>query len=326
MLCALSDMLMLTCWCCFKLVDIGQIQMCNHHMHCGKQVLEDPSEAAREAAATAAFDQLWSEEQQAADRAAAKKAKKLKQKAKKQHDKSLQVFDSPSQGSGGFEAVSVVPSIRPQARANEIKSHANGDAPSSSSSGCMPVARQLFMSDDVATSSSNSTNDFAQQPLQQGSNHSYTESAFTRLSLAEPQSNSQPPSQEIQANPLSSPRRPDGNPIHLLPELSPQTRANKPGTAEQQTGQTATSPDLDSGHHGDSPALVAGQAADAEAADAEAAFLHTLFCCPITKVVWLCPPTSPALRVPMHQQGNTFTVSVRQGAKLQMQCLCWQHI
>ena len=57
--------------------------MWSHHVRCGEQVLNEPSKAAREAAATAAFDQLWSEEQQAADRAASKKAKKLKQKAKK---------------------------------------------------------------------------------------------------------------------------------------------------------------------------------------------------------------------------------------------------
>ena len=245
--------------------------MGNHPIRCGKQVPTDYGKA--EAAATAAFEQLWSEEQQAADRAAAKKAKKLKQKAKKQQDKSLQVFDSPSQGSGGFQAVSDASSTHPEACARELEPHANGDEPSSSSSGCMPVARQLFMSDDIASPSSNSTNDFAQHSSQQGNNRSYTEAAFTQLSQ-------------------------EGHPVCLPPELSSQTRASSPGTAEQQTGQSATSSDLDSAQYGDSPALTAGQAADAEAANAEADFLHSLFCCPITKVTWLCSLTSPVLQRP----------------------------
>ena len=277
--------------------------MCSHHLYCGEQVLDDPSKTAREAAATAAFDQLWSEEHQAADRAAAKKAKKLKQKAKKQQDKSLQVFDSPSQGSGGLKAVSDVSSTRPEACVTKLESHANGDEPPSSSSGRMPVARPLFMSNDTASTSSNSTSDFAQGLSQQGSHHSYTEAAFTQLSLAEPQVNPQPLSQEPQTNPQMPSQLPEGNPACLLPELSCQNRANCSGTAEQQTEQTATPPDLDLRHGKDSPALATGQAAnakavDAEAADAEAAFLHTLFCCPITKVAWLRSLTSPVVQRP----------------------------
>ena len=298
---------------------------------CGKQVPNHPSKA--EAAATAAFDQLWSEEQQAADRAAAKKAKKLKQKAKKQQDKSLQVLDSPSQGSGGFQAVSVVSTTHPEAFTTEIELHANEVEPSPSSSECMPVARQLFMSDDIASPSSNNTSYFAQQSSQQGSNHSHTEAAFTQLSLADLQTDSQPPSQELQGNPRSSMQRLEGDPGCLLPELSFQNRASSPGTAEQQSGQTAASPDLDSGHGRDSPALIAGQAAhteaanaeaaDAEAADAEAAFLHTLFCCPITKVPWLCSPTSPVLQ---RQQGNLSCSKCASGCQVADALLVLVHI
>ena len=233
----------------------------------------------------------------------------------------MQVFDSPSQGSGGFQAVS---GVHQEAHTTEIKSHPNGDALSCSSSGCMPVARQLFMSGDVASPSSNSSNHFPEESSQQGSNHSYPEAAFTQLSSADPRANSQPPSQEPQANPQSSPHRfPEGNLVHQLPELSRQTRASSPGTAEQQTGQTASSPDLDSGRHGDSPDLAAGQTANAEAADAEADFLHTLFCCPITKVAWLCSSTYPVLqRVNVSTRQHFCFLSVHQDAKLQMQCQC----
>jgi len=56
-----------------------------------------------EASALTAFNELWNYEQQAADRAAAKKAKKLKQKVKKQQAQSSLAF-SPSLGDSPSDA------------------------------------------------------------------------------------------------------------------------------------------------------------------------------------------------------------------------------
>ena len=261
------------------------------------QVLDDSDKT--EAAATAAFDQLWKEEEQAADRATAKKAKKQRQKARKQQNQSVQLFDSPSKELS-MRALQVLGDISTEIQAGgtyvaDLSS--DGNEPSCSSGGPMPVACQLFKAEDLPSPARSNARSLVQQSSQVGSGVSRLEADLAQLSLADLQS-PEPSYEDPCSSTLSSPLPPDGSTIQPIPDLSSPEGSSRSKVAEQHPERTEAKdnlafepngnrPDLAANHVADAEALDA-RAADAGAADAEADFLHTLFSCPITKVA--CAP------------------------------------
>jgi len=230
-------------------------------------VLNQPDKT--EASALTAFNELWNDEQQAADRAAAKKAKKLKQKVKKQQAQSALV-PSPSLGDSPSDADPSSNGQHPCQIGQEPS--AVGQAASTSGQESHPseqatsVERQLFRSADKAT------------PAENRPSH-----AFSSFQLPNDRSLVQADSdQHASAAPQSTP------PLATMSEARSQIEVDisvsfnaltindsSPETAERQAG-----------HGGTGPAAAPGQDAVDHDADKDANFLHTLFCCPITKV-WI---------------------------------------
>ena len=242
-----------------------------------------------EAAATAAFDQLWKEEEQAANRATAKKAKKQRQKARKQQNQSLQLFDSPSKdlSTRASQVLDDASTVSQAGVMVEADLSSDGNEPSCSSSSPMPVARQLFKAEDAASPVRSNPHSFLQQSFQVGSGVSGLQADLAQLSLASAYPQSPEPSyEEPCSSTLSSPLPPEGSTIQPIPELSRSEESSRPEVAEQHPERSEAEINLAFEPDGNSPALTAGQAADAEAADDDADFLHTLFSCPITNVGW----------------------------------------
>ena len=176
----------------------------------------------------------------------------------------------------------------------------------------MPVARQLFKAEDPTCPVCSNPHSFLQQSLQLGSGVSRLEEDLAQLSLADPQSpepsNRDPRSSTLSSLP-SSPRSLEGNFIEPVSDLSSPEGSSPSEVAEQPPERTEAKDSLAFEPNGNSPALTAGQAANAEAPDAkvadaeatddEADFLHTLFSCPITKVgCALCLPLLIQLAMP----------------------------
>ena len=119
-----------------------------------------------EASALTAFNELWNDEQQAADRAAAKKAKKLKQTVKKQQAQSSLALspslgDSPSDGGPSQNGQEPCQKGQEPSQIGQEPSSV-GQEPSTSGQECYPfnneatsVAHQLFRSEDEASTAKN---------------------------------------------------------------------------------------------------------------------------------------------------------------------------
>lgn len=313
-----------------------------------------------EAAATA-FDHLWKEEEQAAGRATAKKAKKQRQKARKQQNQSLQLFDSPSRDLS-TRALQVLSETSTEIQAGGMYGadlSSGGNEPSCSSSSPIPVACQLFKAEDIASPIGSNPHSSVQQSSQLGSGVSRLEADLAQLSLADPQSpkpsNRDPCSSTLSSRlpsgggPQKSPEGSskesrEGSPVHQVPDLSSPEGSSRTKVAEQHPTQTEAKDSLAFEPNGNSPDLAAGQTADAEAADTEAAdaeavdaeadFLHTLFSCPITKVgcapcLFLCMQswTGYAQVHTSARRHQDRLILVTVGAcgsfKRQLQCMCW---
>ncbi len=230
-----------------------------------------------EASALTAFNELWNNEQQAADRAAAKKAKKLKQKVKKQQAQSSlasspSLVDSPSDrnpsqtGQEPSQIGQEPSSVGQAAFTSGQESYFVEQATS--------VAQQLFRSEDEAA------------PAKSGLSQAFS-STFQLAgegSLVQADSD-----QHASAAPLSSPPLATTSPVRPLSEAiseaRPQTGVDVSVyfdalTVNNSSQETA---ERQAGHGGIGPTVASGQDAENDA-DKDAKFLHTLFCCPITKV------------------------------------------
>ena len=250
-----------------------------------------------EAAATAAFDQLWKEEEQAVNRATAKKAKKQRQKARKQQNQSLQLFSSPTKdlSTTAFQGLDDTSLVFQAGSMYGADLSSDNNEPSCSNSGPMPVARQLFRAYDIPYPARSNPHFFVQQSSQLGSGVSHSEASFAQRSMADPLSpepSSRNPYSSTLSNPLSPEGSlegsPEGSAIQPIRDLSRPQRSSRSQVAKQHPEQTEAEANLAFEPSRASPDLAVGQAADAEAPDAEADFLHTLFSCPITKVA--CTP------------------------------------
>ena len=222
-----------------------------------------------EASALTAFNELWNNEQQAADRAAAKKAKKLKQKVKKQQAQSSLPL-SPSLGDS--------PSDRDTSQTGQEPSQIDQE-PSSVGQAAFTSGQESYFVEQ-ATSVERQLFRFADKATPAGNRPSH---AFSSSQLPNYRSLVQADSdQHASAAPQSTP------PLATTSEARSQTEVDvsvsfdalsindsSPETAERQAG-----------HGGTGPAAAPGQDAVDHDADKDANFLHTLFCCPITKV-WI---------------------------------------
>ncbi len=241
-----------------------------------------------EALALTAFNELWIDEQQAADRAAAKKAKKLKQKVKKQQAQSALAL-SPSLGDSPSDAspsqTGQEPCLKGQAPSQIGQEPSSaGQGPSTSSQESYPsgheatsVERQLFRSETESTPAENmpfSVDDLVSQLTGKGS----LEQADTdQHASAAPHST--PPSATI------TPVRP---PSETMSEARSQSGVDMSDSFDALTFHDS-SPEMgkrQAGHGGTGPAVAPRQDAGNHTTDKDAKFLHTLFCCPITRV-WM---------------------------------------
>ncbi len=249
-------------------------------------MLDQPDKT--EASALTAFNELWSEEQQAADRAAAKKAKKLKQKVKKQQAQSV-LPPSPSLGDSPSDADpsqnGQEPCQKGQGPSQIDQEPASvGQEPSTSGQESYPsenestsVAHQLFRSEDEASTAKNKPSHVRSSASQLPGDRSSVQADSDQHSSAAPRST--PPLA------TTSPVRPLSE---IMSEARSQIGANVSDsfdalTVNESSEQTA---ERQAGHGGTGPAWAPGQDAEKHAADKDAKFLHTLFCCPITKV-WM---------------------------------------
>ncbi len=240
-------------------------------------MLDQPDKT--EASALTAFNELWNDEQQAADRAAAKKAKKLKQKVKKQQAQSS-LACSPSLGDSPSDADPSQSRQEPSQIGQEPPSV--GQEPSKSSQECYPsrheatsVERQLFRSEDEASNAKNKPSHAFIATSQLPGDRSLVQADFD---------------QHTSVAPLSTPPLATTSPARPLSEntseAGAQTAVNVSDsfdvlTAYDSSRETA---ERQTGHGGTSPAVASGQDSENQAKDKDAKFLHTLFCCPITKV------------------------------------------
>ena len=239
-----------------------------------------------EASALTAFNELWNDEQQAADRAAAKKAKKLKQKVKKQPAQSSLTL-SPSLGDSPQDADPSQSRQEPCQKGQEPSQigqepSSAGQEPSTSGQESYPsgheatsVDRQLFRSETESTPAENRpccVDNLVSQLAGEGS-------------LVQADSH-----QHASATPLSTPPLATITPVRPLSETMSEA-ISQSGVDMSDSFDALTvsdsSPEMaerQAGHGGTGPALAPGQDAADHMTDTDAKFLHTLFCCPITKV------------------------------------------
>ncbi len=249
-------------------------------------MLDQPDKT--EASALTAFNELWDDEQQAADRAAAKKAKKLKQKVKKQQAQSslappLSLDDSPSDAHPPQTGQEPCQKGQEPSQIGQEPSSA-GQEPSTSGQESYPfeneatsVQRQLFRSETESAPAENRPSRVdnlvsqlaGEGPLEQADSDQHASAA----------PHSTPPLA------TTSPARPLSDTIS---EAKSQTGMDVSDsfdalTVNNSSQQTA---ERQAGHGGTVPALAPGQDAADHMTETDAKFLHTLFCCPITKV-WM---------------------------------------
>jgi len=249
-------------------------------------VLDQPDKT--EASALTAFNELWNDEQQAADKAAAKKAKKLKQKVKKHQAQSSPALspslrDSPSDAGPSQTGQEPCQKGQEPSQIGQEPSSA-GQEPSTSGQESYPfeneatsVQRQLFRSETESAPAENRpscVDNLVSQLAGEGS-------------LEQADSD-----QHASAAPHSTPPLATITPVRPLSETMSEARSQS-GVDISDSFDALTvndsSPEMaerQAGHGGTGPAVAPGQDAGDHMTDKDAQFLHTLFCCPITKV-WM---------------------------------------
>jgi len=240
-------------------------------------VLNQPDKT--EASALTAFNELWNDEQQAADRAAAKKAKKLKQKVKKQQAQSS-LAPSPSLGDSLSDADPSQNGQKPCQKGQEPSQI--GQDPSTSNQESHPsenestsVQRQLFRFEDEASTAKDRPSHAFSSASQLPGDRSLVQADFD---------------QHASAAPLSTPPLATTSPVRPMSEAMSEARSYTEVdssdfvdalTVNDSSQETA---ERQAGHGGTGPAVAPEQDAGDHTADKDAKFLHTLFCCPLTKV------------------------------------------
>ena len=241
-----------------------------------------------EASALTAFNELWDDEQQAADRAAAKKAKKLKQKVKKQQAQSSLAL-SPSLGDSPSDAYPFQHGQEPCQNGqgpSQIGQEPSSVGQKPSTSGresCLfeheasSVERQLFRSEAEATPAENRPSHVDSLVSQLPGDRSLVQADSEQHTSAAPQS-----------TPLLATISPASPLSETISEAKSQTGVDVSDSFDALTVNDSISETAErqAGHGGTGPALAPGQNAVDHMTETDAKFLHTLFCCPITKV-WM---------------------------------------
>ena len=220
------------------------------------------------------FNELWNNEQLAADRAAAKKAKKLKQKVKKQQAQSSLAL-SPSLGD--LPADRDPPQNRQEVSQIGQEPFSVGQEPSTSGQEFHPsgqatsVAHQLFRSEDEASTARNRPSHASSSTSQLPGDRSLVQADSDQHGSAAPPLATTSPVRPLSET-MSEAMSPTGVDVsNSFDALTVSNRSHQ--RAERQAG-----------HGGTGPAVAPGQDAGDHAADKDVKFLHNLFCCPITNL------------------------------------------
>lgn len=224
------------------------------------------------------------EEDEAAAKAAAKRAKKLKQKAKKQQAQTSLAL-SPSLGDSLPNADSTQTGQEPCQKGQEpsqIGQELSSVGQEASTSGqgsymveqATSVAHQLFRSEDEATPANSGPSQAFSSASQLLGDGSLVQADSDRHASVAPQS-TPPLATTSPARPLSE----------AISEARPQTGVDVSVSFDALTviNSSQETAERQAGRAGTGSTVASGQDAEKDA-DEDAKFLHTLFCCPITKV------------------------------------------
>lgn len=236
-------------------------------------VLDQPDKT--EATALTDFNELWNHEQQAADRAAAKKAKKVQ---KQQAQSSLAL--SPSLGD--LPANRNSPQNRQEPSQIGQEPSSVGQEPSTSGQEFHPsgqatsVAHQLFRPEDEASTARNRPSHASSSTSQLPGDRSLVQADSDQHASAAPPLATTSPVRPLSET-MSEAVSPTGVDVsNSCDALTVSDRSHQ--RAERQAG-----------HGGTGPAVAPRQDAGDHTADKDVKFLHNLFCCPITKVLMVEP-------------------------------------
>ncbi|DBB00978.1 TPA: hypothetical protein ACH3X1_000885 [Trebouxia sp. C0004] len=250
-------------------------------------VFDQPNKT--EASALTAFNELCNDEQQAADRAAAKKAKK--QKVKKQKAQSSLAL-STSLGDSPLDAAPSQKRQEPCQKGQEPSQFRQepssvGQGPSRSGQESYPfeneaasVERQPFRCEDEACPAEVGPSHASKLTSQLPGDRSLVQADSGQYASAAPQS-TPPLATMAPVRPVSVTMSRARSQTGV--DVSDSFDALTVNDSSQQTAERQA------GHGGAGPALATGQDALDHPADKDAKFLHSVFCCPITKVLMVEP-------------------------------------